>query len=115
MSYKKADPKNRPAAKKVATACNVNIVYVNSKGEHFTSENAAQNSDKLDNIEVHDFTKPGTVDDAAKDDGGKKAVKLSAAMLTKYPELATNGWKAGDEVEDLDWAINNKKPEEPKA
>lgn len=108
-TYKQADPKNRAAAKEVAGKCNVNVVYRNSKGEHFTSENAALNSDKAANIEKHDFS----VADAAATAG--KAVKLTKANFTKYPELAVNGWKEGDEVEELDWAIKNKKPEEPKA
>ena len=105
MSFKKADPKNRPGAKKVAQDCKVNTVYVNSKGERFTSENAALNSDKKENIEVHDFTAAEPAETA-----GVKLYKLTKANMTKNDELAVNGWAEGDEVESLDFAIKNKKP-----
>lgn len=108
-------------ALKIATDNNVQVVYANSKDEFFTNLNRAEDSDDKKNIETFDFSKvAASSDESDKDDSGGtgkdvKLYKLTKADADKYPELAANGWKEGDEVKELDWAIKNKKAAVPPA
>lgn len=91
-------------ARKIAAGCQVKVVYRNSNGEFFTNKNAADNSDKPENIQTFDFSDAGADTSEA-----AKKIKLVKKSFTDNPGLAEKGWEAGDEVESIEWALANEK------
>lgn len=99
---------NKEQAAKIAKDLKVDTVWMNDKGEFFTREDHAKDSGggKLEKFEF-----PNSADVKASEKE-PKLYKLTKKDMGKYPELATNGWKEGEEVQELDWAMKNKKPAE---
>lgn len=73
----------RATAQKIAKEAGVQVVYLNSKEEWFTSSNRAELSDKKENIQTFDFTKEPAEEVDTLDEVSAKAKQSLLKKISK--------------------------------
>lgn len=101
---------NKELALEAAKSTDCKEIFVNSKGECFTSKNLAGNSDKAENIETFKFTQAELDGEEVKERKAKKPNKKEAegivtaiaqAADVAAVETAVEGFELNDELQKL--------------
>jgi len=85
-------------AKETAKSLGITKIWVNKKGEFFTSEMNAQLSGNKDEVVGFDFSEEEEKQ-APEPKMVKTSVKVTQEILDKYPEQVKQGMKIGDTIE----------------